>query len=294
MAQTTRTHARMCLLGVSVTLLPVLGWNFPKNPNIGGVNSRFQAKRAKYWKFHVIETTDSISTKFCTTIETIKWSSRVVPIGAQQIKDGWRPPFWKKSVKSPYLCNRLTDFDEIWYIDAYWPPTVDLQSKFRIFEKQDGVGRYLEKSQKSRYLRNGLTDFYKSWYADAKWVPYPLRIKNSNFTNPRWKPLNRHISATVWPILMIFGMMTYIGPYSGSTVKISNFWKVRWWWPPSWKSQKSPQRFDRSLRNLVRWWKWVSHPLQSLKYLNFTRPRWRTAAILKTVTSLLPFDWFFK
>jgi len=27
----------------------------------------------------------------------------------------------KKNVKSPYLCNRLTDFDEIWH-DAYWPP----------------------------------------------------------------------------------------------------------------------------------------------------------------------------
>jgi len=31
--------------------------------------------------------------------------------------------------------------------------------------------------------------------------------------------------------------------------------------------------------------KWVFHSLQSLKYLNFTNPRWRTAAILKTVTS---------
>ena len=35
----------------------------------------------------------SISTKFCTTIETIKNSSWVVPIGAQQIQDGGRPPF---------------------------------------------------------------------------------------------------------------------------------------------------------------------------------------------------------
>jgi len=24
----------------------------------------------------------------------------------------------KKTVKSPYLCNRLTDFDEIWHNDA--------------------------------------------------------------------------------------------------------------------------------------------------------------------------------
>ena len=84
MAQTTRTRARMCLLGVSLTLLPILGVKSPENPNFWGVNRRFQARRAKYWKFHVIETTASISTKFCTTIETIKWSSWVVP------------PFWKK------------------------------------------------------------------------------------------------------------------------------------------------------------------------------------------------------
>ena len=67
----------------------------PQKNNFGGVNRRFQAKRAKYWKFHVIETNAPISTKFCTTIETIKNSSWVVQIGAQQIQDGWRPPFWK-------------------------------------------------------------------------------------------------------------------------------------------------------------------------------------------------------
>ena len=133
MAQTTRTHTRMCLLGVSLTLLPILGVKSPEKPNFGGVNRRFLAKRAKYWKFHVIETTASISTFFCTTIET-KWSSWVVPIGAQQIEDGGRPPFWKKNIKSPYLCNRLTDFDKIWHSDAHWPLTADLSLKFRIFE----------------------------------------------------------------------------------------------------------------------------------------------------------------
>ena len=112
-AQTTRTRARMCLLGVSLTLLPILVVKYPKN-NFGGVNRRFQAKRAKYWKFYVIETNTSISTKSCTAIDTIKNSSWVVPIGAQQIQDGGRPPFWKKTFKSLYLCNRLTDFDKIW------------------------------------------------------------------------------------------------------------------------------------------------------------------------------------
>ena len=104
------TCARMCLLGVSLTLLPILGVKSPQNPNYWGVNRRFQAiKRAKYWKFHVIETTASISTKVCTTIETIQRSSWVVPVGAHQIQDGGRRPFWKKTVKSPYLCNHFTE-----------------------------------------------------------------------------------------------------------------------------------------------------------------------------------------
>ena len=38
------------------------------------VNRRLQAKRPKYWKFYIIETTASILTKFCTTIETTKYS----------------------------------------------------------------------------------------------------------------------------------------------------------------------------------------------------------------------------
>jgi len=74
--------------------------------------------------------------------------------------------FEKKTVKSPYLCNRLTDFDKIWYNDAHWPLT-----NFEFLNIQDGGGRHLEQSQKSRYLRNGFTDLYKIWYADAKWVP---------------------------------------------------------------------------------------------------------------------------
>jgi len=41
-----------------------------------------------------------------------------------------------KTVKSPYLRNRLTDFDEIWQGDAHRTrkPTRDRPLKFRIFE----------------------------------------------------------------------------------------------------------------------------------------------------------------
>ena len=77
-----------------VDIAPHFRGEIPENPNFWCANRRFQAKRAKYWKFHVI-TTASISTKFCTTIETVKWSSWVVPIGAQEIQDGGRPLFWK-------------------------------------------------------------------------------------------------------------------------------------------------------------------------------------------------------
>jgi len=75
-----------------------------------------------------------------------------------------------KAVKSPYLCNRLTDFDEIWRDDACWPPTAEGPLKFRIFEYSRWRQPPSEKSQKSRYLHNGLTDLYEIWYADAKRV----------------------------------------------------------------------------------------------------------------------------
>jgi len=78
---------------------------------------------------------------------------------------------FEKTVKSLYLCNRLTDFDKIWYSDAYWPLTADRPLKFRFVKIQNGGGRHLEKSQKLRYLRNGLTDLYKIWFGDAKCVP---------------------------------------------------------------------------------------------------------------------------
>jgi len=30
-----------------------------------------------------------------------------------------------RTVKSPCVCNRVTDFDEIWHDDAYWPSTAE-------------------------------------------------------------------------------------------------------------------------------------------------------------------------
>jgi len=82
----------------------------------------------------------------------------------------WRTAAILKTVKSPYLCNRLNDFDEMWHDDAHWPPTADRPLKFWIFENSRWLQPPSWKSQKSRYFRNYLTDLYEIWYADAKWV----------------------------------------------------------------------------------------------------------------------------
>ena len=92
------------------------------------------------------------------------------------------PRWWTvailKTVKFLYLCNRLTDFDEIWHGDAHWPLTVDWLLKFRIFEN----------TRWRRYICNDLTDVYEIWYIGAKWVSQPLwPLKSLNLSNPRWQ-----------------------------------------------------------------------------------------------------------
>ena len=72
--------------GDFVDITPIQFW---------GQNRRFQAKRAKYWKYHIIDNAVSSSTKNLGQRYRPPSSlvSRVVPICAQQIKDGGRPPF---------------------------------------------------------------------------------------------------------------------------------------------------------------------------------------------------------
>jgi len=64
--------------GGSVDIYPHLTGQIPRNHNFGIVNRHFQAKRKKYLKFHFIETTAWITTKFCTPVKTTKHASRVV------------------------------------------------------------------------------------------------------------------------------------------------------------------------------------------------------------------------
>ena len=73
----------------------------------------------------------------------------------------WRTAAILKTVESPYLRNRLTDFDELWHSDADWPPMGDRPLKFRIVQKPTWRRPPSSKSQKSRYLLNSLIDLYK-------------------------------------------------------------------------------------------------------------------------------------
>ena len=74
---------RTSSLGVNIA--PPLPHFPPKNHQFFGVNRHFQAKLTKSKNVHIIKTTASIPTKFCTVIKTTKFPSCVVQI---QMADG--------------------------------------------------------------------------------------------------------------------------------------------------------------------------------------------------------------
>ena len=55
-----------------------LGSMIPQNLLFGGVNRHFQAILVKYQHLHIIESAESITTKFCTVTDATKYSSWMV------------------------------------------------------------------------------------------------------------------------------------------------------------------------------------------------------------------------
>jgi len=113
-----------------------------------------------------------------------------------------------------------------------------------------------------------------------KWSSWVVPIGTQQIQHggrpPLKKLLNRHISATVGPILTKFGMVTHIGHGSGSTVKILNSWKSKMAATAFLKNHKiaiSPQRFDRSLRNVIRWCKIVLLTFPTVKKFKFRKSK---------------------
>jgi len=56
----------------------------------------------------------------------------------------WRTAAILKIVKSPYLSEKLSDFDEVLYTTSDIEPGYNHVAKIEIFGVQDGGGRHLE------------------------------------------------------------------------------------------------------------------------------------------------------
>ena len=104
--------------GGFVDIAPHFGGEIPNF--LGGENRRYQAKRAKY----------------CHRNYSIYYN-HVAIVGGPN-KSPTSPRLRRaaifKTVKLPYLCDRLTDFDEIRHGDACWCPAHVVKFKFLIFD----------------------------------------------------------------------------------------------------------------------------------------------------------------
>jgi len=93
------------------------GQKFPQTPNFGGRGQAFSNQtgeilRVSYYRIYCID--------FNQILQNDR-DQQVVIVGGPNTRPAnsrWRTAAILKTVKSPYLGNRLTDFDEIWQNDA--------------------------------------------------------------------------------------------------------------------------------------------------------------------------------
>jgi len=137
---------------------------------------------------HIIETTASIPSKFCTMIKTSKCSSWMVQTREQQIQDGGRPPSWKIKT-SRYLCNRWTDLDEIWHGGASRTSAPRQPIKIvQILKTQYGGRSPFWKSKTNRYISVTVLPITASFGMMTHIVPVTLAtVKNSKYWKSRWR-----------------------------------------------------------------------------------------------------------
>ena len=163
----------------------------------------------------------------------------------------------------PYLCNRSTDFDEIWYNDAHWALTADLLLKFRIFENPRW--RRLP-SWKITKIVMSPQRFGRSLWNLVCWCKMSLltspTVKKFEFHESKMADgrhfKNRLIAICLQPFARFWRNLErwrVLALYSGKTVKISNFWKFKMAAAAMLKITKIAIYPQRSLRNLVSWCK---------------------------------------
>jgi len=107
----------------TLILLPTKGVNSHKTPNAQNIKTFILSKVLQRFKPNLAQRYRPPS--------SLRESSQYTPDKSKMADAA----ILKKTVKSPYLRNRLTDFDEIWHNDVDWPPTGNISLKFRIFQK---------------------------------------------------------------------------------------------------------------------------------------------------------------
>ena len=116
---TTSPRARVCLLGVSLIFLLIF-WGPPKIL-FGAWIRVFKPDGQNIESF--------ILSNYYVDFSKILYDDtdhQLVIVGGPNMRPTnprWRTAAILKTVKSPYLCNRITDFDELWHADVYWKLT---------------------------------------------------------------------------------------------------------------------------------------------------------------------------
>ena len=139
----------------------------------------------------------------------------------------WRTAAILRIVKSPYLCSRLTDFDEIWHDDAYWAPASDRPLKFRIFENSRWRQPPSGKSQKLRYLRNALTRSLRNLVCWCKMTVKKFEFHKSKMADGRHFK-NRYVILSQQPFDWFFlnlARWCMLVSRAWQKVQILNFWQ---------------------------------------------------------------------
>ena len=110
--------------GGFVYIAPYFRGKIPRKPQFLGREQAFSSQTGKILKV-------SCYRNYCIDFKQILQNDRdhqVVVVGGpnrRPTNPRWRTAAILKTVKSSYVCNRLTDFDKIWCSDAYWPLTAD-------------------------------------------------------------------------------------------------------------------------------------------------------------------------
>jgi len=173
----------------------------------------------------------------------------------------------RKVEKLPYQRNSLTNRNEIWHCYAVPPSWRVRQLKLKKIKIQNGGDCHLAKS-KNRHMSATVLPIAMKFSILTQFNPLEATVKFNFFLNPRWRqPPSWKIEIAIfrqwfgrlprnlarWRSLTLKNVRS---PWPFQQLAFRKF-KNSWRQPPSWKIEKSlylsPQRFDRSPRNLARW-----------------------------------------